>query len=93
MNKWILKDGFTVTDYTSFPYAFRTMYNAVRKAKEKGLNPLETIKKMSIVSPLKDAHGDYRIYSYADAVRMAENQGLLTPAGELNSREFKFKRR
>lgn len=65
------------------------MYNAVNKAIESGRRYDDIVKQMSIISPIKDVHGDKRIYSYATATEMAKTNGLLTPAGEINSREFK----
>jgi hypothetical protein len=47
------------------------------------------VKSMSIVSPIKDSYGQSKTYGYDEAKRMAENQGLLTPDGQINSREFK----
>ncbi len=88
MSDWILKNGLTETKFTSFPYAFRAMFSIAKKATEQG-KYLETIKAMKIVSPLKDVHGDPRTYSYASASEMAKSSGLLTPDGQINSREFK----
>ncbi len=90
MSEWILKNGDTETKYTSFPYAFRVMFAIVKKATEQG-KYLETIKAMKIVAPIKDAHGDFRTYTYSAATEMAKNSGLLTPDGIINSREFKKK--
>lgn len=87
--KWQFKDGSSVTDCTSFPYAYRTMWNTVRKGVEKGRKHEDMIKQMSIISPIKDRNGDTKVYSYAEATKMAENQGLLTPEGQINSREFR----
>ena len=88
INDWILKNGLTETKFTSFPYAFRAMFNIAKKATEQG-KYAEAVKAMKIISPLKDAHGDPKTYSYASATEMAKSSGLLTPDGQINSREFK----
>jgi hypothetical protein len=87
---WIFRDGLIKIECVSFPYAFRVMYNAIRKGLEKDKRSMEDMtKKMSIVSPIKDNYGRSKIYSYNKAMAMATNQGLLKDDGELNSREFK----
>jgi hypothetical protein len=87
--KWLFKDGSTVTECTSFPYAYRSMWNAMRKGVEKGRKADEVVKTMSIVSPIKDRNGDTKVYSYAAATAMAQAQGLLGVDGQINSREFR----
>ena len=87
--KWIFKNGASATECESFPFAFRAMYHTVRHGVEAGKPFGELVKKMSIVSPAKDIHGQNRVYSYAAANEMAKNQGLLTPENTINSREFK----
>jgi hypothetical protein len=90
MNTWIFKDGATKVECTSFPYAFRAMWNRIKKNTEGGKrNPVEMMKSMSILSPIKDAYGQPKTYSYTEAKRMAESQGLLNAEGQINSREFK----
>jgi hypothetical protein len=89
MNDWIFKDGATQTKCTSFPYAYRLMYNTVKQGVEKGRKYNDMVKQMLIISPQKDNHGDPRKYSYATATQMATDSGLLTPDGQINSREFK----
>jgi hypothetical protein len=88
-NTWIFKDGVSIVDCTSFPYAFRTMWNTIRKGTEKGRKVEDMIKSMSIISPIKDRNGDTKKYSYAQAIDMAKNSGLLSNDGQLNTREFK----
>ena len=85
-NKWLLKQNVSVLEYTSFPYAFRAMYHAAKKALEKGQHIESTL---TIISPLKDVHGDCRRYNYAQACQMATNNGLLSAEGLLNNKEFK----
>lgn len=89
-NTWILKDGSKVIECTSFPYAFRALWNIRRKGinpdKEKGetSRPItEMMKSLSIVSPLG------KTYGYSSAVQMATDQGLLDKDGNINGREFK----
>lgn len=89
MNEWIFKDGATQMKCTSFPYAYRAMFNAPKKGVESGRKYEDMIKQMSITSPQLDRHGDPRTYSYATATQMAKDSGLLTPDGQINSREFK----
>lgn len=76
-------------EFTSFPYAFRSMWNTLRKGVENGRTHGDMVRQMSIIAPLKDRHGDPKVYSYAEAQRMAEMQGLLNDSGQLNSKEFK----
>jgi hypothetical protein len=85
---WILRNGVQNIDCTSFPYAYRTMFNIVRKgiADKK---PVDT-KKLSILGP-KNIRGDRTTYSYASATTLARSQGLLDLDGQINSREFKRK--
>jgi hypothetical protein len=92
MNVWIFKDGATKVECTSFPYAFRTMWNSIRKGIESGKRTHnDMIKSMSIISPVKDPYGKHKIYTYNEAKQMAESQGLLSGDEQLNSREFKRK--
>jgi len=85
---WILKNGSTSVDCTSFPYAFRTAYNLIRKAIEAKQDASAVIKGISIVGP-PGPRNERTTYSYAAAKQMAEGMGLLTPDGQINSREFK----
>ena len=87
--EWTFKDGASQFQCTSFPYAFRQMYNTIKKGVESGRKYDDMVKSMSILSPVKDQHGDPRIYSYTAAAEMATAQGLLTADGQINSREFK----
>lgn len=83
---WIFKNGVQVIDCTSFPYAFRTMHNVVRKsiAEKKPVNTSDLI----ILGPA-NLRGERRTYSYDKATQLATEQGLLTMDGQINSREFK----
>lgn len=89
MTEWIFKDGATKTSCTSFPYAYRLMWNTLKQGVEKGRKAADMERQMLIISPQKDNHGDPRKYDYAAATAMATASGLLTPEGLINSREFK----
>ena len=89
LNDWIFKDGATQTKCTSFPYAYRLMFDTLKRGVEKGRKYDDMVRQMLIISPQKDAHGDVRKYDYTAATAMATASGLLTPEGTINSREFK----
>jgi hypothetical protein len=90
---WILNTGTGPIPCDTFPYAFRTAFNLVRRASEtKGANVSVVIKGISIQGP-PNLRGERRMYSYVTATQMALDQGLLTPDGSINSREFKQKRK
>ncbi len=86
--KWILKNGFTSTEFTSFPYAFRVAYNTVRKAIEINKNLDSTINGIQIIGP-PNGKGELMKYSYSSAADLAKSMGLLLPDGTLNQKEFK----
>lgn len=88
--KWILKNGSQDIDCSSFPYAFRTAFNLVRKALEAGKSTTELTKALTIVGPFNTS-GSPRKYTYSDALTRAKDIGLVTPDGQINSREFKKK--
>jgi len=86
---WILKSGLQDIPYTSFPFAFRSAFNIVRKGLEGGKKTLaELTAPLSIVGPA-NMKGERRTYTYSTAEKMARDEGLLTPDGQINSREFK----
>jgi hypothetical protein len=89
MNKsnWILKNGMQSIDSTSFPVAFRTAFNIVRKTIEAKKNPSDIIKGLIILGPV-DSRGDRTKYNYAQATELATGMGLLQPDGEIRSKEF-----
>jgi hypothetical protein len=90
---WIFKNGSTSVECTSFPYAFRAMFNTVRKAIEAGQPTSNLTNQMSIISPMKDIHGNPRVYNYFEAKKMALDQGLLTPEEQINGKEFRRPKR
>ena len=83
---WILKHGGQNIDCSSFPFAFRTMFNIVRKgiADKK---PVDTAT-LTIFGP-KNGRGERTKYSYFSASELARQQGLLTVDDQINSREVK----
>jgi GMP synthase PP-ATPase subunit len=88
-SNWILKTGTQTIDCVSFPYAFRTAYNIIRKSIETG-NETQITKTLTILGP-PNVKGERRSYSYASAMRLAIEQDLLTSEGTINSKEFKKK--
>ena len=91
MNDWIFKDGTTQIVCTSFPFAYRIMFNTLKQGVEKGRKYEDMIRQMLIISPIKDNRGTGtpRTYTYASATEMATASGLLTAEGQINSKEFK----
>lgn len=88
MSNWTLRQGKSSVECSSFPFAFRTAYNAVRKAFEEKKNPLTVANDITILGPITP-RGVRSTYNYADAKKLATEQGLLTPDGNINSKEFK----
>ena len=87
--QWQFKNGANVPlEFTTFPLAFRAMYNLVKKGIE-DKKPVNT-SGFVILGP-KDPRGDRRKYNYNAAIEFAESFGLLTPDGFLNGKEFKKK--
>ena len=80
---WTFDDGFKKTACTTFPFAFRMMHNILRKAIEAGQTTSDLMKRFKIMSPVGT------VYTYSRACELATQQGLLTPDGSLNSKEFK----
>jgi hypothetical protein len=91
IKKWLFRDGATVVECTSFPFAFRAMFMTVKQGVEKGKRKYdEMTRQMSIVSPMVDRNtGKPKVYNYAAATEFAKDTGVLTPDGQINSREFK----
>ncbi len=85
---WILNNGSQKIDCASFPYAFRTAFNIVRKTIDAKLDPTKVINGLSIVGP-PNSRGERKTYDYAAATQMATDQGLLTPEGNIRGAEFK----
>ena len=90
---WILKNGGETIPCASFPFAFRTMYNIVRKASEqKNGQVASVIKGLSIKGP-PNLRGDRKDYSYREASELATEQGLLTVDGTINGGAMKMDKR
>ena len=75
-------------DCDSFPFAFRSAFNAVRKAVEAKQSPASVAKNITILGPT-NSRGERITYTYASALQLAQDQGLVTSEGNINSREFK----
>jgi hypothetical protein len=90
MNKWKFKNGFTAVECLTFPLAFKAMYYEVQNKLKEGKSFGEIIKGISIVSPIKDIHGEFRKYNYTEANEMAKNAGLFNADGTLNKKSFKL---
>ena len=82
---WIFDDGLQQHLCATFPYAFRFMYSAMKKGVEQGKSYEDMARKFRILSPTGT------VYNYIRASALATQQGLLTPEGTINSREFKRK--
>ena len=87
-NQWTLKIGKVTNECSSFPFAFRAAFNAVRSAVENKQNPSLVTKDITILGP-KDSRGDRNKYSYYSAMELARGQGLLSADNQINSKEFK----
>jgi hypothetical protein len=59
------------------------MFNTLKKGVEAGRSYDDMIRVLKIVSPIGT------IYNHQRATDLATQQGLLTPEGMINSREFK----
>jgi hypothetical protein len=83
---WLLKNKSQIMEFDTFPFAFRTMFNIVRKSIETK-KPVNT-DDLSIIGP-PDVHGDRPIFSYIVATQKAKEWNTLTADGIINSKEFK----
>ena len=82
---WTFYDGIQKHPYAPFPYAFRSMFNSIKRGVESGKKYEDMIKIFKIYSPTGIS------YSHTKATDLATQQGLLTSDGLINSREFKRK--
>lgn len=80
---WIFSDGLQRHTFSTFPYAFRMMFNSMNKRIENGENKTDLMEKFIIISPFK------KVYTYLSASELAQQQGLLNLDGTLNKKEFK----
>lgn len=88
---WILRHGSLQYDCTSFPFAYRQAFNLVRKQIEAKKPTAALMADLTILGPALGPRGERKKYSYAAATQFAQETGLLTPEGTINSREFKRK--
>jgi hypothetical protein len=90
MTNWILKNGTTQQDCTTFPFAYRAAYNIVRRAVDEKQNVAAAMRAITILGP-PDGRGKRPSYSYAAASQFARESGLLSGegTGSINAREFK----
>ena len=93
MNKeiyqWQFKNGLNVPlEFTTFPLAFRAMFNLVKKGIE-DKKPVNT-SGFVIFGP-KNPRGERTRYNYAEATALAESFNLVNSDGFLNGKEFKKK--
>lgn len=84
--QWQFKNGTNVLEFTTFPFAFRAMYNLVRNGIED--KKLVDTSAFLIVGP-KNPRGERVKYGYFAAMDMARNMGLINVEGYLNGKEFK----
>jgi hypothetical protein len=81
---WLFNDGGMLKECTTFPYAYRYLWNTLRKAEEAGSQEINEMKKrFRITSPVG------KVYDYDDATALARRTGLLNTDGSLNSKEFR----
>ncbi len=85
--KWMFKNGFQSTECTSFPFAFRMAYNAVRKALDNEADVGKVMSGIQIVGP-PNGKGELMKYNYTSAVALAKSMGLLLADGTINHKEF-----
>ena len=87
--QWQFKNGTNApVEFTTFPFAFRAMYNLVRKGIE-DKKPIDT-SNFLILGP-KNPRGDRVRYGYYAALEMAKSSGLVSTDGFINGKEFKKK--
>ena len=86
---WTLQENGTSSEYATFPFAYRTMLNIVRKAITEGKSNITT--HLFIYGPPYNTYGDRRCYNYTEASAMAETMGLVKE-GHIEKRNMKFDR-
>ena len=82
---WILDDGAKKYECTSFPFAFKQLFNLLDKAGKNKVNSSAIASRSVIIAPWG------KVYNYEAATELAKSSGLLTPDGSINSKEFKKK--
>lgn len=83
---WIYDDGAKKQVFSTFPYTFRYMHNAIKKWTENGNKEHDLTKRSRIIAP----YG--KVYTYEEALELAKAGGIILPDGNINSKEFKRKR-
>ena len=74
--------------YDSFPLAYRSMYQTLKRGVEKGRKYADMIKCMTITGPIAPG-AKSNTYSYAVATQKAKDMRLVTAEGQLDNYEFK----
>ena len=88
--QWQFRSGTnTIQEFSTFPFAFRSMYNLVRNGID-DKKPIDT-SSFIILGP-KNPRGDRVQYRYNAAVEFAKSIGLLSLDGHINGKEFKLKK-
>jgi hypothetical protein len=85
---WILINGKSKSDHSTFPFAFREAYFLIEAEKKAKRPPLALIKGLKILGP-PNSRNERTTYSWSSASDLARSNGLLTVDGSLNSKEFK----
>ena len=88
---WILVNGKSRTDYSTFPFAFRQAYFLIEAVKKAKRPALELMKSLKILGP-PNLRGERTTYSWHTASEMAKNMGLLELDDHINNKNMKFDR-
>ena len=86
--KWNFKNGSMISQWDSFPFAYRAMYNEIRRGIEKGIPLSNMTNAMSITGPISPGIKPSR-YTYHAATQKANDAGIVNTEGIINSKEFK----
>ena len=79
---WILDDGARKYECSSFPLAFKQLFNLLDKAGKNKVNSSAIANRSVIIAPWG------KVYNYEAAVDLAKAGGVLAPDGTINSKEF-----
>lgn len=88
---WILVNGISKSDHSSFPYAFRQAYFLIEDEKKAKRPALELMKSLKILGP-PNLQGKRTTYTWHAASEMAKNMGLLELDDRINNKNMKFDR-
>lgn len=86
--EWTMKDGLRRNVFSTFPYAFRHIYNMIEAANK---DPESKRKSKDIIDSIYLLSPTGKLYTYTDALKLAQTQNLVNNEGQLNSKEFKRK--